>query len=375
MKVMTVVGTRPEAIKLAPVIAALRDFSIDTIVCSTGQHQELLAQALKVFSITPDISLNVMIGNQSLNQLTVNLISRLETSIAKAAPDWVLVQGDTTSAFAASLAAFYSRVKVAHVEAGLRTGDVNNPFPEEVNRQLIARLSNLHFAPTHAARVSLEREGVNPSSIYVTGNTIVDAINLIGPKLDQDNLGSKLVDSFIRNQSKRIILVTCHRRENFGVVFDGICDLLRRLANKYQDCQWIFPVHPNPNIREPVLKALSGISNISLIEPLDYISNLKLISKASLIVTDSGGIQEEAPTFGVPVVIMREQTERREGVDAGFARLAGKSAEGIETAIHQMLNEHLRTVLAGSQNPYGDGHASRRIVERLLGQEMNEFAG
>ncbi|MFB2567023.1 non-hydrolyzing UDP-N-acetylglucosamine 2-epimerase [Rhizobium sp. IMFF44] len=372
MKVIAVVGTRPEAIKMAPVIFELRR-KVQTLVCITGQHRDMIAQALAVFDISPDITLDSMRPGQSLNMLASRLLVGIDDVLDRERPDWVLAQGDTTSALCASLAAFQRQIKVGHVEAGLRTGDLRSPFPEEGNRSLIARIANIHFAPTRTAADALLREGVAKSKIFVTGNTIVDSIELIraewrsaSPQISEDILHL--------TAAKPFVLVTCHRRENFGKVLEGICIMLKSLATRYSGFQWIFPVHLNPNVRGPVSQILHGIPNISLIEPVDYRTSLFLISRSTLIISDSGGIQEEAPSFAVPVVVMREHTERVEGVTAGFATLAGQSPAAIEEAAMTWLDDHARHAdLRGRPNPYGDGGASQRIVARLLDEPIEEF--
>lgn len=375
MKVLAVVGTRPEAIKMAPVIFELRR-KVQTLVCITGQHRDMLTQALGVFAISPDIVLESMSPGQSLNMLASRLLAGMDNVLDKEHPDWVLAQGDTTSAFCASLAAFQKQIRVGHVEAGLRTGDLRSPFPEEGNRNLIARIASVHFAPTRAARDALLREGISESNITITGNTIVDSIELIRAEW-QRGVRPEVPENILRLiETKPIILVTCHRRENFGKVLEGICDMLKSLAARYPDFQWIFPVHLNPNVRGPVHQILDGVANISLIEPVDYRTSLYLISRSTLIISDSGGIQEEAPSFAVPVVVMRELTERLEGVKAGFATLAGQSPAAIEKAATVWLDEGARQAdLKDRPNPYGDGRASQRIVARLLGQLVEEFHG
>lgn len=373
MRVMVVMGTRPEVIKLAPVVAALRR-EVETIVCATGQHREMLAQALAFFDIAPDVSLDVMKPGQTLNSLASRLLAGLDDVIEQVLPDWVLVQGDTTTAFCAGLAAFHRGVKVGHVEAGLRTHDLVSPFPEEANRSLLSRISTVNFVPTQLARQHLLDEGILAQNIFVTGNSVVDSINAVRsgwvtsppvsplPQWDED--------------AQPRVLVTCHRRENLGDVLRGICNVLRNLCGKYSDYRWIFPVHLNPSVRAMVLQELDGIANLALIDPVDYPTSLYLISRSTLILSDSGGIQEEAPSFGVPVVVMRSHTERREGVDAGFATLAGQTAESIEDAVTAWLDDPTRReLLRGCPNPYGDGQTSRRIVNHLLGRPVEGFHG
>lgn len=371
MKVMVVMGTRPEVIKLAPVVAALRG-AVDVTVCSSGQHREMLEQAMSYFALVPDIRLDCMRPGQSLNGLASRLLAEMDQVIAAQRPDWVLVQGDTTTAFCAGLAAFHRGVRVGHVEAGLRTGDLASPFPEEANRSLLARIATRNFAPTRSARASLLNEGIAAQTIVTTGNTVVDAIELVRAGWERT---APALPAALRHEAPQV-LVTCHRRENFGDVMLGICRALRALCHRYPAHRWIFPVHLNPAVREPVMRELAGLPNLQLIEPVDYPTSLYLISRSELVVSDSGGIQEEAPTFGVPVVVMRNHTERREGVDAGFATLAGQDADAIIAAAAAWLDAPARRLaLRHRDNPYGDGRASERIVASLLGREMEAFGG
>ncbi|MFT4065288.1 non-hydrolyzing UDP-N-acetylglucosamine 2-epimerase [Paraburkholderia sp.] len=373
MKVMVVMGTRPEVIKLAPLVRALRG-EFETIVCVSGQHRDMAAQALEFFGIEPDITLETMHPGQSLNALAARLIAALDRALDEVRPDWVIVQGDTTTAFCAGFAAFQRGIRVGHVEAGLRTGDLASPFPEEANRSLLGRIATLHFAPTSRARDSLLAEGVAARKILVTGNTVVDAIAEVRESWNVTPPASPLPEW--HGAQKQHVLVTCHRRENFGDVLQDICRVLRDLCERYGDYRWVFPVHLNPAVRGPVHRELDGIPNLALIEPVDYPTSLHLISGSAVVVSDSGGIQEEAPTFGVPVVVMRNHTERREGVDAGFATLAGQSAASIESAVCGWLDDPARrAALRNRANPYGDGQASRRIVESLLGRPVEVFVG
>ncbi|SDQ95079.1 non-hydrolyzing UDP-N-acetylglucosamine 2-epimerase [Paraburkholderia tuberum] len=372
MKVMVVMGTRPEVIKLAPLVRALRS-EFDTIVCASGQHRDMAAQALEFFGIEPDITLETMHPGQSLNALASRLIAALDRALDETRPDWVIVQGDTTTAFCAGFAAFQRGIRVGHVEAGLRTGDLASPFPEEANRSLLGRIATLHFAPTSRARDSLLSEGVAPEKIVVTGNTVVDAIGEVRASWSVTPPASPLP---AWHGAQQHVLVTCHRRENFGDVLQDICRVLRDLCQRYSDYRWVFPVHLNPAVRGPVHRELDGIPNLALIEPVDYPTSLYLISGSAVVVSDSGGIQEEAPTFGVPVVVMRNHTERREGVDAGFATLAGQSAASIESAVIGWLDDPARrAALRDRANPYGDGLASRRIVDSLRGRPVEVFVG
>lgn len=372
MKVLVVLGTRPEVIKLAPVIAALRPVA-ETVVCATGQHREMLAQALSSFGIVPDVTLDTMSPGRSLNVLASRLLLEMDGVLERARPDWVLVQGDTTTAYCAGLAAFHRGIAVAHVEAGLRTGDLANPFPEEANRRLLGQIATRHFAPTQRSRENLVREGIDATNIVVTGNTVVDAIMLARGAWEQ--VPSSFASEGWSGTEPPHILVTCHRRENFGETLSGICKVLRDLCARYAQHRWVFPVHLNPAVREPVLRELTAVPNLVLMEPVDYVSSLYLISRSLLVLSDSGGIQEEAPTFGVPVVVMRSHTERREGVDAGFATLAGQTPERIEAATSAWLDDPARrAALRDRANPYGDGRAAQRIVASLLGQPVEVFS-
>lgn len=374
MKVMVIVGTRPEVIKMVPVIKALRDAAVERIVCASGQHREMLAQALDVFAIKPDISLDVMAPGQTLNGLSARLLEALDQSLSDVQPDWVLVQGDTTTALCGGLAAFYRGIRVAHVEAGLRTGNLASPFPEEANRRLLAQIATLHFAPTRAARTALLGEGIPPGAVCLTGNTVVDAIGMALDIISQTEKSEILMRVLAEAGDKPLVLVTCHRRESLGGPLEEICHLLKRLAVRYENFHWVFPVHLNPCVQEPVHRILTGIANLSLIGPVDYLTNLNFIARAALVVSDSGGIQEEAPSFGVPVVVMRNHTERREGIDAGFAGLAGQSAENIEAAVVSWIeNPERRKRLKRQPNPYGDGNAARRIVAAIRGEAVVEF--
>jgi UDP-N-acetylglucosamine 2-epimerase len=363
LTVLCVIGTRPEAIKMAPVIAELRRHPerAKAIVCLTGQHRQMVDQALDAFGIRSDVDLDVMRDNQSLAQLTATLFERLDGAVRDCAPDWVLAQGDTTSVLVASLVAFYARVHFGHVEAGLRTGDRDNPFPEEVNRCVADKVADLLFAPTERSRQNLRDEGHPENRIVVTGNTIVDALHSIARR-PFEGVPTWPTD-------RRFVLITAHRRESFGAPLCEICAAIRTLAETFCEdrVQFVYPVHPNPNVRGPVHEQLGGISNVSLIEPLDYPSLVHLLKRSELILTDSGGIQEEAPAFGVPVLVMRETTERPEGIDAGVARLVGTSATQIVAEASRLLRDpEARKAMARIANPYGDGHAAERIVESLL---------
>lgn len=367
MKLLVVFGTRPEVIKLAPLIDEARRHAdaIELTVCSTGQHREMLDQAMAVFGLRADAELKVMQERQGLAGLTARLLQGLDEVMAAHRPDVMVVQGDTTSAFAAGLAAFYRQIPVAHVEAGLRTGDLASPFPEELNRVLLGRLARWHFAPTPRAAQALRDEGVAPERCVVTGNTVVDAIRLIRERWAQAG-GAGDEQPFA---GRELVLVTAHRRENQGQALRNICAAVRQLCLQYPDLGFVFPVHLNPQVRDIVFAELGrDIPNLRLCDPVDFETNLRLQSRCRLIVTDSGGIQEEAPSFGVPVVVTREHTERSEGIEAGFATLAGTSTEAIVRAARTWLDQgDARRALASRPNPYGDGHAARRMVELLLG--------
>jgi UDP-N-acetylglucosamine 2-epimerase (non-hydrolysing) len=373
LKVMTVIGTRPEAIKMAPVIKSLMNYSeeIKSVVCVTAQHREMLDQALKIFGIIPDYDLNLMNPNQSLSLLTSNLLTALDEVMTLEKPDWVLVQGDTTTAMVASLVAYYHRIKLGHIEAGLRTNDKFQPFPEEVNRRITDILADAYFAPTQNSRMNLLKEGICPESIIVTGNTVIDALMLIAQRVAGRPLDSRISTSL---GNKLLLLVTVHRRESFGQPLENICKALARIACRYQDkIQIVYPVHLNPNVRKTVYEILSGIPNISLIEPVDYENLVALMSNAYLIMTDSGGIQEEAPSLHKPVLVLRDVTERPEAIEAGAAKLIGTDADRIYAEAVRLIEEpqsYSQMSTAGS--PYGDGQASKRIVQFLLGQPIDE---
>lgn len=376
VKVLVALGTRPEVIKLAPVIRELKKW-VDVVVCATGQHREILTQALDDFDLCPDVMLATMSPGRSLNILAARVLEAIDGVLETVQPDWVLVQGDTTTAFCAGLAAFHRSIRIGHIEAGLRTGNLQNPFPEEANRRLLGCIADLHFAPTRRAANALRAEGVPAEKICISGNSVVDAIDEARQHWS-DGVPANLADSVreVVSGAAPLVLVTCHRRENFGEVLENICQMLLRLCAQYSHYQWVFPVHPNPCVRGPVTLRLGHVANLKLVDPLDYHSNLYLISKAHLVVSDSGGIQEEAPTFGTPVVVMRQYTERMEGVDAGFATLAGQDPEAIEAAIRHWLEDtRMRAALMERPNPYGDGLASRRIAQALNGQAVAEFNG
>lgn len=370
MRVLTLFGTRPEAIKMAPVVRILSETpGITHAACVTGQHRQMLDSVLALFDIRPTFDLNIMQPGQNLGDVTRAVLKGAGEVIASFRPDWVLVQGDTTTAFAGALAAFHGKCRVAHVEAGLRTGDMASPWPEEAHRRLIAPLASLHFAPTRGAAAALRREGVDARTVLVTGNTVIDALrHVIGRLESEPALRSALAARFADlDPSKRLILVTGHRRENFDGGLARVCRALARLACDRADVEIVFPVHPNPNVQRVVRASLGRCPAVRLLEPQDYLPFVFLMQRAHLIVTDSGGIQEEAPGLGKPVLVTRETTERPEAIAAGTARLVGTSAERLTAAINQLLDDpRACQAMAHARNPFGDGHAARRIVERLL---------
>lgn len=372
IKIMMVIGTRPEAVKLAPVVLELRKFPENIIsqICVTAQHRELLDQVLRLFDLHADFDLGVMREKQTPCQVAGRLFLSMEPLLQAEKPDWLLVQGDTTTAVAASMVAFYNRIAVAHVEAGLRTFNKRQPFPEEANRRVIGVIADLHFAPTEKASENLKREGINPERVVVTGNTVVDALLHIS-NMPPSETALELTSDLERLDSPRLILVTAHRRESFGKPLGEICMAIRVLAKLYGNrIRIVFPVHPNPNVRATVHSLLNGVSNINLLPPLSYDTMVHLMRRAYLILTDSGGIQEEAPTFGIPVLVLRKVTERFEGVEAGIARIVGVDREEIITAVRTLLeNPQERERMRGLGNPYGDGAAAHRIVRSLLRSE------
>lgn len=358
-------GTRPEAIKMAPIIKKLQaDLSINNKICVTGQHQRMLDSVLNLFSIQPDYDLKVMTINQDLTDLTSKILIGLTAIFNDYKPQLVLIHGDTTTALAASLAAYYHRIPVAHVEAGLRTGNIYSPWPEEANRKLAGTLASLHFSPTPSSRENLLREGVDVGTIHVTGNTVIDALYDVQDRLEASpEICTLLQEEFPFLNQGRTILVTGHRRENFGKGFERICQALIAIAKKYADVNIVYPVHLNPNVQLPVNALLRGIHNIHLIEPLDYLPFVYLMTRSYCILTDSGGIQEEAPSLGKPVLVMRETTERPEAIAAGVVKLVGTQVNSIVDGIEQLLcDEALYKTMSSSKNPYGDGQASQRIV-------------
>jgi UDP-N-acetylglucosamine 2-epimerase (non-hydrolysing) len=373
-KVLTVFGTRPEAIKMAPLVHKLAQAQgIDSKVCVTAQHREMLDQVLNLFEIMPDFDLNIMKQGQDLYDVTSRILLGLRDVLTEFEPDVVLVHGDTSTTFSASLAAFYKQIKVGHVEAGLRTGNMYSPWPEEANRKLTGSLAHYHFAPTSGSELNLLHEHVPSERITTTGNTVIDALLWVKEKLDSDtSINAELGERFpFLNEDKKLVLVTGHRRESFGGGFERICQALANIAKAKPDVQIVYPMHMNPNVREPVERILSGLDNVFLIEPQDYLPFVYLMNRSYLIITDSGGVQEEAPSLGKPVLVMRDTTERPEAVEAGTVKLVGTDTVAItENAIALIDDPKLYQSMALAHNPYGDGLACERIVKVL--EEGNE---
>ncbi|WP_406821285.1 non-hydrolyzing UDP-N-acetylglucosamine 2-epimerase [Pseudomonas sp. KnCO4] len=368
LKTLTVFGTRPEAIKMAPLALQLaRDARFESRVCVTGQHRQMLDQVLGLFEITPDYDLNIMKPGQDLTGVTTEILQGIKPVLAEFKPDLVLVHGDTATTFATSLAAYYQQIPIAHVEAGLRTNNLYSPWPEEGNRRLTGTLAALHFAPTATSRDNLLREGIDPASIFVTGNTVIDALLEVVRKLESPTLKVQFQQQFdYLAGHRRMVLVTGHRRENFGGGFERICEALVQTARQFPDVDVVYPVHLNPNVREPVNRLLADVGNIHLIEPLDYLPFVYLMSRAYVILTDSGGIQEEAPALGKPVLVMRDTTERPEAVAAGTVKLVGTEVGSIVGELARLLtDEGAYREMSFAHNPYGDGKACGRIVEAL----------
>lgn len=393
LKVLSVFGTRPEAIKMAPVLRELQrnEDRVRSVVCVTAQHREMLDQVLGLFGIVPDYDLDIMQNNQKLTETMVNTLVRVGEVLEQEQPDWVLVQGDTTTVMAASLAAFYRRVKIGHVEAGLRTWDRFQPYPEEVNRKVVDAMADLHFAPTDTARANLLQEGIAEEGILVTGNTVIDALLWAAEQpcpidvrdtfyqfglCDPSASGGKETYRYEEkgNGGRRLILVTAHRRENFGEPLENICRALKEIAKMYPGMCIVYPVHPNPNVRGPVYRILSGIKNITLLPPLDYLSFVHLMKRSTLILTDSGGLQEEAPSLGIPLLVLRDVTERPEAVAAEAVRVVGTRWEAIVGETSRLLEDReAYEQMARAVNPYGDGKASERIVQRIMGGSVRDL--
>ncbi|MDX6944529.1 UDP-N-acetylglucosamine 2-epimerase (non-hydrolyzing) [Enterobacter hormaechei] len=368
-KVLIVFGTRPEAIKMAPLVTEIKNNpQLNLKVCVTAQHREMLDQVLDLFEITPDYDLNLMKAGQTLNDITSAILLNLKPILQEFQPDIVLVHGDTATTFAVSLAAYYEKVAIGHVEAGLRTGNIYSPWPEEANRKLTSVLTNYHFAPTESSKANLINEGYNEDKIIVTGNTVIDALHIAKDKIDNNTaMASELEASFpFLSVNKKMILVTGHRRESFGWGFENICEALAMLAKQHNDVQIVYPVHMNPNVREPVNRILAGIDNVHLIEPQQYLPFVYLMDKSYLILTDSGGIQEEAPSLGKPVLVMRDTTERPEAVQAGTVKLVGTDKDRIVNEVNNLLeSEAAYNAMSFAHNPYGDGTSSKVIVNTL----------
>lgn len=360
-------GTRPEAIKLCPLIQSMEKHSdLRPHVCITGQHREMLDQVLTVFNVTPDVQLSLMQPNQTLGGLTSRAIAAIDDYLDTYKPDMMIVQGDTTTVLSASLCAFYHQIPIAHVEAGLRTWNKHSPYPEEINRVLTSRLSDIHFTPTQISRNNLIREGVDHEKIFVTGNTVIDALLAAVEKVKINppnipGLNQSLIDS-----NRPMVLITGHRRENFGDGFDNICEAILELSRRFSDTIFVYPVHLNPNVKQPVHEKLHGAHNIHLIEPIDYLQFVWLMNRSKLILTDSGGVQEEAPSLGKPVLVMRDTTERPEAIDCGAARLVGTKYQSIVDQVSLLLEQdETYKMMAKAVNPYGDGTACQKIIEVL----------
>lgn len=368
-KILTVFGTRPEAIKMAPLVHALAsDERFNAKVCVTAQHREMLDQVLELFEITPDYDLNLMKAGQTLNEVTARILLELKPVLEEFKPDVVLVHGDTATTFSASLAAYYEQIPVGHVEAGLRTGNIYSPWPEEGNRRLTGSLTKYHFAPTTISKQNLLKENFDKTSILVTGNTVIDALLMITKKIDSDKgLNETLTSKFsFLDNDKKLILVTGHRRESFGGGFERICESLVITAKKYPEAQILYPMHLNPNVREPVNRILNDVDNIFLIEPQQYLPFIYLMMRSHIILTDSGGIQEEAPSLGKPVLVMRYTTERPEAVSAGTVKLVGTDVEKITSSLSELMDsDKAYQAMSFAHNPYGDGKACQRICDAL----------
>jgi len=373
LKILSVFGTRPEAVKMAPIVRQLKSTAgIEPRVCVTAQHRQMLDQALELFQIKPDYDLNLMRDDQSLAQLSASIFTHLDPILAEFKPDWVLAVGDTTTVVTTSLLAFYRRIKFGHVEAGLRTHNKWNPFPEEINRRLATTIADLHFAPTEWSRQNLLQENIPDKAIIVTGNPVIDALTYVSQQSEPDEI-KKLLEKLglIRQEhdrvvTRKLILVTAHRRENFGEPIKNICYALKELASR-EDVEIVYPIHLNPNVQEPVNRILKNTSHVTLLPPLDYLPLVHLMKRAVLILTDSGGIQEEAPAFGIPVLVLRETTERPEGIEAGTLKLVGTEINRIVQEATRLLDDPIAYgEMAKAANPFGDGHAAERIVDVLL---------
>jgi len=380
LKILSVFGTRPEAVKMAPIVRLLKQTAgVESRVCVTAQHRQMLDQVLELFQIKPDYDLDLMRDGQSLAQISASIFTHLDPVLTDFQPDWVLIVGDTTTVVTTSLLTYFRRIKLGHVEAGLRTHNKWHPFPEEINRRIATVIADLHFAPTEWSKGNLLREGVEEKNILVTGNSVIDALNYVAKQdepteitalLDQLGLEARGLESkrleTKRPKTRRLVLVTAHRRENFGSPFESICLAIRELAQR-DDIEIVFPVHLNPNVQEPVNRILKGVKRLTLLPPLDYLPMVHLMKHAAIILTDSGGLQEEGPSLGVPVLVMRETTERPEGVEAGTLKLVGTETSHIIHETTRLLDDPIAYAqMAKAVNPYGDGHTAERIVEALM---------
>jgi len=373
MKILSVFGTRPEAVKMAPIVRLLTQTKmVESRVCVTAQHRQMLDQVLELFQITPDWDLDLMRDGQTMAQISAGIFTNLDPILEEFKPDWVLAVGDTTTVVTTCQLAFYRRIKFGHVEAGLRTHNKWHPFPEEINRRLATTMADMHFAPTAWSQGNLLREGVDKKTVFVTGNPVIDALKYVSEQEEPEEITELLQKLGVNDQmnnglaTKRLILVTAHRRENFGQPIENICHALKELA-QYEDVEIVYPVHLNPNVQEPVKRILKDVPHITLLAPLDYLPLVHLMKHSTLILTDSGGIQEEAPSFGVPVLVLRETTERPEGVEAGTLKLVGTETSHIVQKAKRLLDDPAEYAkMAKASNPYGDGHAAERIVRALL---------
>lgn len=378
MKILSVLGTRPEAVKMAPIVRLLKETpGIESCVCVTAQHRQMLDQVLELFQIKPEYDLDLMRENQSMAQVSAGIFTHLDPILEKIRPDWILAVGDTTTVVTTSLLAFYRRIKFGHVEAGLRTHNKWHPFPEEINRRLATTTADLHFAPTEWSRSNLLHENIPDESIFVTGNPVIDALSYVAKQEEPQDLKQLVEKLEIWEQgqggkrtsgraTRRLILVTAHRRENFGKPLENICHAIKELAGR-EDVEVVYPVHLNPNVQEPVNRILKNVPHVTLLPPLDYLPMVHLMKRATLILTDSGGIQEEAPAFGIPVLVMRETTERPEGIEAGTLKLVGTDQGTIVREGTQLLDDKAAYAkMAKAANPFGDGHAAERIIDGLL---------
>jgi UDP-N-acetylglucosamine 2-epimerase (non-hydrolysing) len=375
IKILSIFGTRPEAVKMAPIIRLLKQTpGVESRVCVTAQHRQMLDQVLELFQIKPDYDLDLMRDDQSLAQISASIFTHLDPILTGFQPDWVLVVGDTTTVVTTSLLTYFRRIKLGHVEAGLRTHNKWHPFPEEINRRIATVIADLHFAPTEWSKRNLLREGVEEKNILVTGNSVIDALSFVAKQEEPEEITALLNELGLATKgqetsrpiTRRLILVTAHRRENFGQPFENICYAIKELAS-CEDVEIVYPVHLNPNVQEPVNRILKGVPYITLLPPLDYLPMVHLMKHAKLILTDSGGLQEEAPSLGIPVLVMRETTERPEGVEAGTLKLVGTETSPIVQEAKRLLDDPITYAkMAKAANPYGDGHAAERIIEALM---------